>query len=159
MENLLNRSTKRISCIINTLQDKRYIHIKPKNNIQERQLFPLVVINECEGCFRGLFIPIDVLSDYNLNDKEKFILSIALYYSNIRKTCTLNNENLKDIFGVTKNYKKVLYSYNRKVHEDIEENVNVLKSKNKNYKKYNGFHNYEGRQYPKDFFESLYANL
>ena len=103
LENLLNRSTKRISSIINTLEDKRYIHIKPKNNIQERQLFPLVIINECEGIFKGLFIPINVLSDNNLNDKEKFILSIALYYSNVHKTCTLNNENLKDIFGVTKN--------------------------------------------------------
>lgn len=202
LENLLNRSTKRISSIINTLQDKRYIHIKPNNNIQERQLFPLVVINECEGIFKGLFIPINVLSDNNLNDKEKFIFSIALYYSNLCKTCTLNNENLKNIFSVTKNQisrivnnlrrkgytineyiyknnhreilyrkikpirknddtfcKKVLYRYNQKVGQDIEENVNVLKSKNKNYKNNNGFQNYVGRQYPKEVLESLYANI
>ena len=103
LENLLDRSTKRISSIINTLQDKKYIHIRPKNNKQEKRLLPLVVIKECEGIFKGLFIPINVLSDNNLNDKEKFIFSIALYYNNVRKTCTLNNENLKDIFGVTKN--------------------------------------------------------
>lgn len=202
LENLLNRSTKRISSIINTLQDKRYIHIKQRNNNQERQLFPLINIQEFAGVFKGLFIPINVLSDNNLNDKEKFIFSIALYYSNVYKTCTLNNENLKDILGVTKNQisrivnnlrrkgytineyiyknshkeilyrkikpilknddtfcKKVLYRYNRKVQQDIEENVNVLTYKNKNCKNNNGFHNYQGRQYSKDFFESLYANL
>lgn len=48
-------------------------------------------------------MPISVLSDNNLNDKEKFIYSIALYYSNVHKQCTLNNENFHEIFGVTKN--------------------------------------------------------
>ena len=202
LEYLLNRSTKRISNIINTLYAKRYIHIKPRNNKNERRLSPLITIQECDGVFKGLFIPINVLSDNNLNDKEKFIFSIALYYSNVCKTCTLNNENLKNIFGVTKNQisrivnnlrrkgytineyiyksnhkeilyrkikpirknddtfcKKVLYRYNRKVGQDIEENVNVLKSKNKNYKNNNGFQNYVGRQYPKEVLESLYANI
>ena len=42
LENLLNRSTKRISSIINTLQDKRYIHIKPRNNKNERRLSSLI---------------------------------------------------------------------------------------------------------------------
>lgn len=36
-------------------------------------------------------------------DKEKFIYSIVLYYGNIHKKCTLNNENFHDIFDVTKN--------------------------------------------------------
>jgi len=202
LENLLNRSTKRISSIVNTLQDKRYIHIKPRNNKDERRLFPLITIQKCDGVFKGVFIPINVLSDNNLNDKEKFIFSIALYYSNVCKNCTLNNENLKEILGVTKNQisrivnnlrrkgytineyiyinnhkeilyrkikpirknddtfcKKALYRYRQKVQQDMVENVNVLKSKNKNYKKYNGFHNYEGRKYPKEFFDGLYANL
>lgn len=150
----------------------------------------------------GLWIPYQILTDRKLRDKEKSILSIALYYNNVRKTSTLNNENLKDIFGVTKNqisrivnnlkrkgytineyiYKsnhkeilyrkikpirknddtfceKVLYRYNQKVQLDIDKNVNVLTYKNEKCKNNNRFHNYQGRQYSKEFFESLYANL
>lgn len=44
LENLLDRSTKRISRIINSLQDKKYIHIVPRNNREERKLCPLVDI-------------------------------------------------------------------------------------------------------------------
>ena len=38
LADMLNRSIKRISSIINTLQDKRYIHIVPKNKSVERKL-------------------------------------------------------------------------------------------------------------------------
>ena len=105
LADMLNRSIKRISSIINTLQDKRYIHIVPKNKSVERKLYPLVRINELiqKVPFKGIFIPLKVLSDSNINDKEKFIYSITLYYSNVDRQCTLNNENLKEIFGVTKN--------------------------------------------------------
>lgn len=204
LEDLLDRSTKRISSIINILQDKKYIHIVPRNKREERKLYPLVTVDEPSEkvAFKGLFIPINVLADNTINDKEKFIYSIALYYSNIHKQCTLNNENLHEIFGVTKNqisrivnslnkkgytfnqyfyknnHKEILYrkirpihknddtycekfqyKYNQKVLQSIETNDNVLKYKNNNYKKYNGFHNYEGRHYPKEVLESLYANL
>lgn len=203
LEDLLDRSTKRISSIINTLQDKKYIHIIPRNNREERKLYPLVDIKDINKkvLFKGLFIPISVLSDNKLNDKEKFIYSIALYYSNVNKQCTLNNENFHKIFGVTKNqisrivnslnkkgyttndyfyknnHKEILYrkikpirknddthckkvqdKYYQKVQQDMLENVNVLKSKNKNYKKYNRISNYEGREYEAEFLETLYAN-
>ena len=46
LENLFNRSTKRISNIINTLQDKKYIHIIFRNNTEERKLYPLVDIKD-----------------------------------------------------------------------------------------------------------------
>lgn len=146
-------------------------------------------------------MPISVLSDNNLNDKEKFIYSITLYYSNVHKQCTLNNKNFHDIFDVTKNqisrivnnlrikgytlneyiyknnHKEILYrkikptrknddthcekvqdKYYQKVQQDNLKNVNVLKSKNKNYKKYNRISNYEGREYEPEFLETLYAN-
>ena len=203
LEDLLNRSTKRISSIINTLQDKKYIHIIPRNNREERKLYPLVDIKDINKkvLFKGLFMPISVLSDNNLNDKEKFIYSITLYYSNVHKQCTLNNKNFHDIFDVTKNqisrivnnlrikgytlneyiyknnHKEILYrkikpirknddthcekvqdKYYQKVQQDNLKNVNVLKSKNKNYKKYNRISNYEGREYEPEFLETLYAN-
>lgn len=117
LEDLLVRSTKRISSIINTLQDKKYIHIIPRNNTEERKLFPLVDIKDIDKkvLFKGLFIPISVLSDNNLNDKEKFIYSIVLYYVNVHKKCTLNNENFHDIFDVTKNQiSRIVNSLNKK---------------------------------------------
>lgn len=117
LEDLLARSTKRISSIINTLQDKKYINIVPKNNREKRKLYPLVDIEDInqKELFKGLFIPISVLSDNNLNDKEKFIYSITLYYSNVRKQCTLNNENFHDIFDVTKNQiSRIVNSLNKK---------------------------------------------
>lgn len=150
----------------------------------------------------GLWIPYQILTDKNLRDKEKFIYSIALYYSNVHKQCTLNNENLHKIFGVTKNqisrivnslnkkrytfndyfYKnnhkeilyrkirairknddtyceKVQYRYNQKVQQGILKNVNVLKSKNNNYKKYKKSSNFESRDYSPEILETLYANL
>lgn len=203
LEDLLDRSTKRISSIINTLQDKKYIHIVPRNNREERKLYPLVDIKDINKkvLFKGIFMPISALSDNNLNDKEKFIYSIVLYYGNVHKQCTLNNENFHKIFGVTKNqisrivnnlrikgytlneyiyknnHKEILYrkikpirknddthckkvqdKYYQKVQQDNPKNVNVLKSKNKNYKKYNRISNYEGREYEREFLETLYAN-
>ena len=63
----------------------------------------------------GLWIPYQILTDKNLRDKEKFIYSIALYYSNVHKQCTLNNENLHKIFGVTKNQiSRIVNSLNKK---------------------------------------------
>ena len=100
LADMLNRSIKRISSVINTLQDKKYIHIVPKNKSEEwnRVNEPIQKVP-----FKGIFVPLKVLSDTNINDKEKFIYSITLYYSNVDKQCTLNNGNLKEIFGVTKN--------------------------------------------------------
>lgn len=203
LADMLNRSIKRISSIINSLQDKKYIHIVPRNNKVERKLYPLINVDKPREKvpFKGLFIPINVLADDNINDKEKFIYSIALYYSNVHKQCTLNNENLHKIFGVTKNqisrivnslnkkrytfndyfyknnHKEILYrkirpirkndetyckkvqdEYYQKVQQGILENVNVLKSKNNNYKKYRKSSNFEGRNYPPEFLERLYAN-
>ena len=54
---------------------------------------------------------------------------------------------------------KVQDKYYQKVQQDILENVNVLKSKNKNYKKYRKSSNFESRNYPPEFLETLYANL
>lgn len=204
LADLLNRSTKRISSIINSLQDKKYIHIVPRNNKEDRKLYPLINVDESSEKvpFKGLFIPIKVLADNNINDKEKFIYSIVLYYSNVRKQCTLNNENFHEIFGVTKNqisrivnslnkkrytfndyfyknnHKEILYrkirpirknddthcekvqdKYNQKVQQGILENVNVVKSKNNNYKKYKKSSNFESRDYSPEFLETLYANL
>ena len=70
------------------MQDKKYIHIVPRNNSEERKLYPLVDVNDVSEkvLFKGLFIPINVVSDNNLNDKEKFIYSmlyiIATYINN-----------------------------------------------------------------------------
>lgn len=177
LENLLDRSTKRISSIINSLQDKKYIHIVLRNNREERKLYPLVGIKDINKkiLFKGLFIPISVLADNNLNDKEKFIYSIALYYNNVHKQCTLNNENFHKIFGVTKNQiSRIVDSLNKKKYtfndyfyknnhkEILYRKIRPIRKNDDTYCKkvqdYNRISNFEGREYEPEFLETLYAN-
>ena len=90
----------------------------------------------------------------------------------------MNNGNLKEIFGVTKNQisrivsrleqkgytsNKYIYKNNHKEIlyrqiTSIRKNDKVLKNKNNNYKKYNNIRNYEGRNYSPEDLEKLYAN-
>lgn len=127
LEHLLHRSTKRISSIINTLQYKKYIYVVPRNNREERKLYPLV----------------------DIKDIDKKVLFKGLLYRKI-KPIRKNDDTY---------CKKVQDKYYQKVQQDNLKNVNVLKSKNKNYKKYNRISNYEGREYEPEFLETLYANL
>lgn len=111
--------------------NKEYIYIEPRNKSEERKLYPLVRINEPiqKVPFKGLFIPIKVLTDNNINDKEKFIYTIALYYGNVEKQCTLNNGNLEEIFGVTKN--QISRIVNRLSKKGYTKNKYVYKNVNK----------------------------
>lgn len=118
----------------------------------------------------GLWIPYQILTDKNLRDKEKIIYSLILFFSN-KKGYTLNKyiykNNHKEILyrqisSIRKNddtYRlKVQYRYNKKVQQGMDKNDKVLKSKKNNYKKYNNIRNYEGRNYPPEYLETLYAN-
>ena len=99
------------------VDDVNVMIIDREDKLHMTKLYPLINVDESskEVLFKGLFVPINVLADDNINDKEKFIYSIALYYSNVHKQCTLNNENLHEIFGVTKNQiSRIVNSLNKK---------------------------------------------
>lgn len=117
----------------------------------------------------GLWIPYQILTDKNLKDKEKIIYSLERkLYSLVDIKDYFYKNNHKEILyrkikPIRKNEdtycKKVQDEYYQKVQQDNPKNVNVLKSKNKNYKKYNKISNYEGREYEPEFLETLYAIL
>ena len=46
---------------------------------------------------KGIWIPIEVLTDKNLSDKEKMILAIILFLSKENNNCFFTNRNNKRI--------------------------------------------------------------
>ncbi len=52
---------------------------------------------------KGLWIPVEVLLNKNLSDKEKIILSMILYLSEETKSCFASNKYIASIVNVTAN--------------------------------------------------------
>lgn len=52
---------------------------------------------------KGLWIPIEVLLNKDLSDKEKIILSMILYLSEETKSCFASNKYIASIINVTAN--------------------------------------------------------
>ena len=52
---------------------------------------------------KGLWIPVEVLLNKDLSDKEKIILSIILYLSEETKSCFASNKYIASIVNVTEN--------------------------------------------------------
>lgn len=92
----------------------------------------------------------------NSLNKKRYTFNDYFYKNNHKE---ILYRKIRPIRKNDENYcKKVQDKYNQKVQQGILENVNVLKSKNNNYKKYNNIRNYEGRNYSPEDWETLYAN-
>ena len=52
---------------------------------------------------KGLWIPVEVLLNKDLSDKEKIILSMILYLSEETKSCFASNKYIASIVNVTAN--------------------------------------------------------
>ena len=52
---------------------------------------------------KGLWIPVEILLDKDLSDKEKIILSMILYLSEETKSCFASNKYIASIVNVTAN--------------------------------------------------------
>lgn len=50
---------------------------------------------------KGLWIPVEILLNENLSDKEKIILSMILYLSEETKSCFVSNKYIANIVNVT----------------------------------------------------------
>lgn len=101
------------------------------NNENFHDIFD-VTKNQISRIVNSLRIKGYTLNEYIYKNNHKEIL-----YRKIKPICKNDDtfcEKVQDI-------------YNQKVQQDNLKNVNVLKSKNKNYKKYNRISNYEGREY------------
>lgn len=131
---------------------------------------------------KGLWIPIEVLTDKNLSDKEKHIYSLIIFLSQEKGYCFCTNKTISELLNISvTQVSKLVNSLKDKVYINIEmiykENskevdvrklipieekfkdnkYNINKYKNNNKK---GYCNYEQRDYDKEGFDwnSLYAN-
>lgn len=151
---------------------------------------------------KGLWIPVEILINKELSDKEKIILSMILYLSKDTGHCFATNNYFSDILNVTvvsisriinslkkKNYikvnmkyksnskeienrqiiplKKVINKYYQNCGYPINKNDKTnyqnckipINTKDKDIKNNIINKNYMGREYSKEFLESLYANV
>lgn len=130
---------------------------------------------------KGLWIPIEILTDKNLSDKEKHIYSLVIFLSQEKQYCFCTNKTISELLNISvtqvsklvnslkdKGYINIemVYKENSKevdmrrlipIEEKFKDNkYNINKYKNNN----KGYCNYEQRDYEKEGFDwnSLYAN-
>ena len=130
---------------------------------------------------KGLWIPIEILTDKNLSDKEKHIYSLVIFLSQEKQYCFCTNKTISELLNISvtqvsklvnslkdKGYINIemVYKENSKevdirklipIEEKLKDNkYNINKYKNNN----KGYCNYEQRDYDKEGFDwnSLYAN-
>lgn len=59
---------------------------------------------------KGIWIPIEILTNEDLSDKEKFIYSIILYFSKEKSYCSVSNNQLAELLNLTTNHISKLIS-------------------------------------------------
>ena len=131
---------------------------------------------------KGLWIPIEILTDKNLSDKEKHIYSLVIFLSQEKQYCFCTNKTIRELLNISvtqvsklvnslkdKGYINIemVYKENSKevdirklipIEEKFKDNkYNINKYKNTNNKR---LCNFEQRDYEKEGFDfnSLYAN-
>lgn len=131
---------------------------------------------------KGLWIPIEILTDKNLSDKEKHIYSLVIFLSQEKQYCFCTNKTISELLNISvtqvsklvnslkdKGYINIemVYKENSKevdirklipIEEKFKDNrYNINKYKNTNNKR---LYNFEQRDYEKEGFDfnSLYAN-
>lgn len=117
---------------------------------------------------KGLWIPVEVLLNKDLSDKEKIILSMILYLSEETKSCFASNKYIASIVNVTANrvskiisslkdkeYIKVKLKYKTDSKEieqrqitPIVQNINRYNSKSQEGIETNNYLNSQKQQYP-----------
>lgn len=117
---------------------------------------------------KGLWIPVEVLLNKDLSDKEKIILSMILYLSEETKSCFASNKYISSIVNVTANrvskiisslkdkeYIKVKLKYKTDSKEieqrkitPIVENINRYNSKSQEGIETNNYLDSQNQQYP-----------
>ena len=117
---------------------------------------------------KGLWIPVEVLLNKDLSDKEKIILSIILYLSEETKSCFASNKYIASIVNVTENrvskiisslkekeYIKVKLKYKTDSKEieqrqitPIVQNINRYNSKSQEGIETNNYLDSQNQQYP-----------
>lgn len=77
---------------------------------------------------KGLWVPMEVIADNNLSDKEKFIYSLLLVYSTKKGSTTITNKIISQMFFVSKTQvSKLISSLKRKNYID----TNIVRNESK----------------------------
>ena len=115
----------------------------------------------CNLNLKGIWIPIEILTDKKLSDKEKTIYAIIIYLSKENNYCYCTNKTISELLNIDFIYKekskqvemrklipiqkyedtylqKVQYPPHKNVNTPIDENVKDNKYNNKNINKYKG---------------------
>ncbi len=126
---------------------------------------------------KGLWIPIEILTDKNLSDKEKHIYSLIIFLSQEKQYCFCTNKTISELLNISvtqvsklvnslkdKGYINIEMVYKENSKEVDMRKLIPIEEKFKD-NKYNinnkkGYCNYEQRDYDKEGFDwnSLYAN-
>lgn len=70
---------------------------------------------------KGLWIPIEILTDKNLSDKEKHIYSIIIFLSKENNYCYCTNSNISELLNISiTQVSKLVNSLKKKGYIDIE---------------------------------------
>lgn len=70
---------------------------------------------------KGLWIPIEILTDTNLSDKEKHIYSIIMFLSKENNYCYCTNSNISELLNISiTQVSKLVNSLKKKGYIDIE---------------------------------------
>lgn len=70
---------------------------------------------------KGLWIPIEILTDTNLSDKEKHIYSIVMFLSKENNYCYCTNSNISELLNISiTQVSKLVNSLKKKGYIDIE---------------------------------------
>ena len=70
---------------------------------------------------KGLWIPIEILTDKNLSDKEKYIYSIVMFLNKENNYCYCTNSNISELLNISiTQASKLVNSLKEKGYIDIE---------------------------------------
>lgn len=70
---------------------------------------------------KGLWIPIEILTDDAISDKEKLIYSLLLFFSTQNGSCTITNNLISNLFAISKTQvSKLISSLKSKSYIEVE---------------------------------------
>lgn len=70
---------------------------------------------------KGLWIPVEILTDTNLSDKERIIYSIIIFLSKENNYCYCTNSNISELLNISiTQVSKLVNSLKKKGYIDIE---------------------------------------
>lgn len=79
---------------------------------------------------KGIWIPIEILLDTNLSDKEKYIYSIIIFLSKENNYCYCSNSSISEILDISiTQVSKLINSLKKKRIKNFHKNSHIIQIK------------------------------